>query len=328
MATVSIIIPAYNPGPYLRTALESVHAQTFDDWECVVVNDNSTEDLSWVVSVFPRVRYVRQAHGGVSVARNNGVLRSAGEFIAFMDQDDVWAEGKLERQLKAFRQVPEAGICYCDLALIDADGKPAAGAVARSGSAIDPEVVLDPRTPRSGASALYAALRHFSRSFVVPSTVMIRRECLAISRLLDPFIPFSGDYDLLIKLGSRYPVVRVPSADTFYRKRANNFSDKYDVGRAEVEALVARYIAYGRAKGDRGLVRDAGRLFRRPRRLYAAQAFDCARRSLRQRDYRATCRHLRRSLWFSPAFVAGSIMRWATGRLSGKPGSLAAEANA
>src|SRR5207237_10141722 len=106
-----------------------------------------------------------------------------------------------------------------------------------------------------GASRLLRSLRHFSQRFVVPSTVMIRRSCLASSGLLDPFIPFSGDYDLLIKLGSRYRVIRVPSADVLYRKHSNNFSDQYDVGRREVKALIARYVAYAESTGDRELAK-------------------------------------------------------------------------
>jgi hypothetical protein len=147
---------------------------------------------------------------------------------------------------------------------------------------------------------------------------MVRRNCLATSGLLDPFIPFSGDYDLLIKLGARHKVVRVASADVLYRKHENNYSDKYDVGRREVEALVSRYVSYARSKGDALLARDAGKFFRRPGRMYSAQAFDCARRSLKTRDYRSVARHLSKAFWFSPSFVLGSLSRWAAGRAASK----------
>lgn len=313
MATVSIIIPAHNPGPYLREAVQSVHEQTFGDWELVVVDDNSSEDLSWLPLEFPRARLVRQGHGGASVARNNGILNTSGELIAFMDQDDVWRPRKLERQVAAMSAEPGAAVCYCDLELINAAGERFGPAHEDpSGGEGQPVVELDGGGPvdEAGRSPLHRSLLHFSQRFVVPSTVMIRRACLATSGLLDPFIPFSGDYDLLIKLGSRHKVVRVPHADVLYRKHDNNFSDQYEVGRREVEALVDRYVSYARAKGDTLLAREAGRLFRRPARVYAAQAFDRARKSLRERQYTSTAYHLSRAFWFSPTFVAKSVSRW------------------
>jgi hypothetical protein len=106
-------------------------------------------------------------------------------------------------------------------------------------------------------SNVLKSMGHFAERFVVPSTVMIRRACLATSGLLDPFIPFSGDYDLLIKLGSRHPVLRVASEDVLYRKHEQNYSDQYEVGRGEVAALIDRYVAFARATGDRLLERGA-----------------------------------------------------------------------
>jgi len=324
MLLVSAIIPAHNPGGYLRKALQSVQAQTFDDWDLIVVDDNSSEDLSWVPQEFPRARLIRQRHGGVSVARNNGILNTTGEYIAFMDQDDLWRPDKLWRQVEAMQREPDAAICYCDLELIHGHGgseltQPKGGEDIN----IEPIVELDGSKVGEGgpeiASNVLRSLRHFSQRFVVPSTVMLRRKCLATSGLLDPFIPFSGDYDLLIKLGSRHKVIRVPSADVLYRKHDNNFSDQYEVGRREVKALVARYVAYAEATGDRQLAREAPRLFHRPRRMYAAQAFDRARRSFAERQYKDLAYHFARSVWFSPGYSLGSSFKWLVARLT--PGS-------
>ncbi len=308
MSRVSIVIPCYNPGPYLRQAVASVHAQTYDDWDLVVVDDASPQDVGWVPAEFPRARLVRQPHGGVSVARNRGVLSTAGEFVAFMDQDDLWRPDKLRRQVDALTRHPDAAVCHCDLTIITADDTLTSGDA--TDPATDPAELIELRAD----AGLLASVRHFSRRFVVPSTVLIRRSCLATSGLLDPFIPFSGDYDLLIKLGAAHAVVRVPAADALYRKHADNYSDRYDVGRREVAALTARYVALAHARGDRPLAREAPRLFARPRRVYAAQAFDCARRALRRRDRAAAAKHLSRAVRFSPAFVAGQLLSWAKER--------------
>jgi glycosyltransferase involved in cell wall biosynthesis len=315
MPLVSVIIPAHNPGSYLRDAIGSIHRQSFNDWELVVVDDNSSEDLSWVPKEFPRARLIRQAHGGVSVARNNGILSTSGELIAFMDQDDVWRPRKLERQVAALVADPAAAVCYCDMELIDAEGR--RWGEARSVEARNGDVVteLDPASDDpEGRSPLHRSLAHFASRFVVPSTVMIRQSALSVSGLLDPFIPFSGDFDLLIKLGARHRVIRVRHADVLYRKHDNNFSDQYEVGRREVEALVARYEHHARSQGDRMLARVVGRLLRRPRSMYAAQAFDRARQSLHRREYSAVAAHLTRAMWFSPGFVLGSVKGWVRAR--------------
>lgn len=310
MASVSIIIPAYNPGSYLRQALASIEAQSLQDWELLVVDDASTEDLSWVPRDFPRARLIRQAHGGASVARNNGILHGTCEYIAFLDQDDLWKPQKLARQLRAMTALPDAAVCYSELELIDETDRPIGPAGEPAPENGEFVVELDGLSGNDGRSALHRSVAYFSARFVVPSTVMIRRRCLATAGLLDPFLPFSGDYDLLIKLGARHKVLRVPHADVLYRRHTNSFTHQYDVGRREVESLIARYVGFARAQGDGRLARDAGRLFRRPRRMYAAQAFDCARGAGRRRDYRALAYHLFRAIWFSPAFVAGSAWQW------------------
>lgn len=98
---IAVVIPAFNPGGFLREALDSVVSQTHTDWECVVVDDGSTEDLAWVARYHPRVRLLRRAHRGVSAARNTGVANTVNPLIAFLDADDVWCPNKLERQCPA-----------------------------------------------------------------------------------------------------------------------------------------------------------------------------------------------------------------------------------
>jgi glycosyltransferase involved in cell wall biosynthesis len=97
---ISIIVPIFNAGKYLHPALESVQNQTFADWECICINDGSTDDSSAVVSDFvkhdKRFIAINQINSGVSVARNAGLDAARGEFIAFLDQDDMLTPGALE----------------------------------------------------------------------------------------------------------------------------------------------------------------------------------------------------------------------------------------
>lgn len=305
MATVSIVIPVHNPGPYLREALASVHRQTYRDWDVTVVDDASSEELSWVLDEFPDVRLIHQPHGGASIARNRGVLESTGELVAFMDQDDLWLPWKLERQVAALLGHPAAGLCFSDVRIFR-DGEIDDLVEGMDDPARASAVLL--LAGGSGWSGLAESVRCFGSRFVVPSSILYRRIALASAGLLDPLTPFSGDFDMLMKVGARHPVLHIGASDVLYRKHDSNFSDRYEVGRAETAALVERYTALARSLGDTALEQAVAESLRRPRGLFAAQAFDCARRARRSGDRRAAARHLRNALALNPAFVVNSIV--------------------
>ena len=105
---VSVIIPVYNGTSYLRSALESVFAQTYRPFEVIVVDDGSTDDSGEIAQSFPEVRYIHQANQGVAVARNTGLKDARGEFVAFLDQDDLWLPEKLAAQMAFLQNHPEA----------------------------------------------------------------------------------------------------------------------------------------------------------------------------------------------------------------------------
>jgi glycosyltransferase involved in cell wall biosynthesis len=107
---VSVVIPAYNAEQYLAEAIESVLAQTLPCSELIVVDDGSVDATADVARSFPSVSLVSMPHQGVSAARNAGVARSSGDWLAFLDADDTWLPGKLARQLELAREVPDAGI--------------------------------------------------------------------------------------------------------------------------------------------------------------------------------------------------------------------------
>lgn len=122
MPKVSVIIPLYNKAPYLKKALDSIASQTYTDWECIIINDGSTDDSATVASQWINASrllpsafcLVSQENAGVSAARNHGIALSQGEYIAFLDADDWWAPTFLERMLWLTEQYPEAGIYGCN----------------------------------------------------------------------------------------------------------------------------------------------------------------------------------------------------------------------
>jgi len=106
---VSVIIPVHNGARYLRAALESVFAQTYRLFEVIVVDDGSTDDSGIIAQSFPDVRYIHQANQGVAAARNHGIEASRGEFLAFLDQDDLWTPEKLKLQINYLLSHPGVG---------------------------------------------------------------------------------------------------------------------------------------------------------------------------------------------------------------------------
>lgn len=114
----SVIVPLYNKAPYVRKALDSVIAQTFTDWECIVINDGSSDNSLEVVKDFVgefkiydlRFKIVDQSNAGVAAARNRGVKESLGYYVCFLDADDWWEPTFLEEMDKLIKEYPDAGI--------------------------------------------------------------------------------------------------------------------------------------------------------------------------------------------------------------------------
>ncbi len=119
---VSVIIPTYNRADKVGKTIESALAQTFTDMEVIVVDDGSSDGTGRALdAVFGnRIRYFAQANQGASVARNKGIAEARGEWIAFLDSDDLWEKDKLEWQFKALERFgPECGACYTDTQLFN-----------------------------------------------------------------------------------------------------------------------------------------------------------------------------------------------------------------
>ena len=118
---VSIIMPAYNVERGIRQALDSVLMQTFCDWECIVINDGSSDTTPLIVSSVAdaRIRLISQGNGGVAVARNKGLEVAQGQYIAFLDADDVWHPQALEHMCSALDANPCYDLCWADFERFD-----------------------------------------------------------------------------------------------------------------------------------------------------------------------------------------------------------------
>ena len=109
---VSVLIPTYNCARFLPDAIESVLAQTFQDFEIIVVDDGSTDDTAQVVSRYPQVRYILKEHSGISASRNAAVSAATGEIVAFLDADDMFTPEKLQKQVDYLDENPDCHLIF------------------------------------------------------------------------------------------------------------------------------------------------------------------------------------------------------------------------
>jgi len=126
MELVSVIMPTYNCGRFIRESIDSVLAQTYENWELLIVDDCSTDDTETVVSAYtdPRIRYMRNEHNmGAALTRNRALREAKGRYIAFLDADDLWLPEKMERQI-AFMQQNGYAFTYHNYTEIDEQSKP------------------------------------------------------------------------------------------------------------------------------------------------------------------------------------------------------------
>ena len=210
---VSIIIPTHNRVSLMREAVDSVLAQTFTNWELLIMDDGSADKTKTVGPLFAqgdaRIRYVRQPNQGLPATRNRAIRMARGAFVAFLDDDDRWAPHKLERQLAVLEQEPEVGLVTCRAWIINETGK-----VVGQGEDVDDEPSFKSLVER-GCMANS------------PSSVVVRRACFDRVGLFDPRY-LAGDYELYLRLSRVYRLAFIREPLYFYRVHQANMSGRID----------------------------------------------------------------------------------------------------
>ena len=222
---VSVIIATYNRASYVAQAIRSVQAQSHADIEIIVADDGSTDDTPHILSQFgPGVVYLPLLHRGQPAATRNAGLRAAvGEFVAFLDSDDLFLPRKLALQLTAFEQHPEAGLVYSNGYFFPDD--PALP----TGHALD-------GMPTPSGEVLADLLRG---NFLTSPVVLIRRTCLEAVGPFDedPALFVAEDYELWLRVAAHFPFAYVPGDVAAIRRQEGSISG--DVAALRSCALLA-----------------------------------------------------------------------------------------
>lgn len=208
MPLISVIIPVYNGEKTIRETIESVLNQTWTDLEVLVINDGSQDSTLKIVSNIEdtRLKVFNYSNAGLSASRNRGITLAQGEYVSFLDADDLWTPDKLELQLKALEANPEAAVAYSWVNYITETGE-----FFRSGNYINMngniyEKFLNQNVLENGSNPL------------------IRKQALTEVGGFDQDLSYAEDWDMWMRLAARYHFVAVPSPQILYRMSANSMS--------------------------------------------------------------------------------------------------------
>jgi glycosyltransferase involved in cell wall biosynthesis len=229
MALISVIIPVYNGEKTIRETIESVLNQTFSDFELIVINDGSQDlTLDIIANIEDtRLKIFSYPNAGQAVSRNRGFSHASGEFIAFLDADDLWIPDKLESQLKALQEHPNAAVAYSWTNFIDEMGH-----------------YLCNSSNRTVNGDAYAELLLYN-FLDSGSNPLIRRQALAQVGGFDKELVPAEDWDMYLRLAARYHFVAVPLPQILYRVSTN--SQSTNVSKLEAVSVMVLEQAYKRA---------------------------------------------------------------------------------
>lgn len=226
---VSVVIPVYNGATTVKQTIESVLQQTYQDFEIIVINDGSQDESLAVISSIQdeRIKVFSYSNAGLSASRNRGFALACGQFIAFLDADDLWTSDKLELQLKALEQNPQAFVAYSWTDHIDENGK-----------------FLRPASYTSVNGNIYERLL-IGNFLACGSNALIRTQALKEVGGFDESLNSAEDWDMWLRLAARYEFVAVPRPQVLYR--ISPYSMSANISKMETASLQVIERAYSQA---------------------------------------------------------------------------------
>ena len=261
MLDVSVIMPTYNCCEYIGEAISSVLAQSCRSLEIIVVDDGSTDGTASVLPSLPFLRYMSRPRGGPSAARNTGLRAARGRYVAFLDADDLWEPGSLDRRLAFATSHPDLGLVFGDACFFNDAG------LIRS-SHLAPKMVFRRAPSTEPVQGCHLFRRSVSdelmiEPFIPLDTVLIRRDCLDKTGLFDESMWIGEDIDLWYRVTRSFPVGYLDEIVACCRSRPRSVTtDRETVAEGLVRSMV-KSLEYYRVGGSpevqRSLRRRLGR---------------------------------------------------------------------
>jgi len=224
---VSVIIPAFNCASFIRDALRSVSEQSYPSVELLVIDDGSTDETPYIVQSQPGVRYLRQDNRGPSAARNAGIAAARGDYIAFLDADDLWMPDKLARQVSLLQQYPDAAFAFADMRLVSQQN--------HTESSMFEKYFLNEKFFGHPCRVIDAAVKLVWSNFIPTSTVLTRKHPVEEAGGFDEAFRKCEDWDLWLRLALRAPIVYSP--ELLMLKRVHDVNASRDATGMNVAAM-------------------------------------------------------------------------------------------
>ena len=283
--SISVAIPAHNGAPYIRETIESVLTQTYAPSECLVIDDGSTDATATIVRGFPEITYIRQENKGDAAARNRAIAEASGEYIAFLDADDVWMPSKLEEQVAVFATRPLLGLVYTGVVVVDAQLRPVTELIPAPGHLAlrNTLIVEKPYMTGVGSSAMVATRVAKEVGF-------------------DERLRASADWAFGVSVAARYPVDRVNRPLVLYRQH-----DEGQVHRNLRAVEHDVHLIWNEMFRDPEVPRP---LLRRQRRAKANLDVSLAYSYYKAGQLMRSCKYLSRAFIRRPDRVAAAVWRY------------------
>ncbi|MBD2693189.1 glycosyltransferase [Anabaena catenula] len=241
MPLISVIIPVYNGEKTIRKTIDCVLKQSFSLLEIIVINDGSTDATLEIVQSISdsRLQVFSYVNSGLSASRNRGLVHASGEFISFIDADDLWTSDKLEDQIKALQENPKAAVAYSWTDYIDGDDK-----------------FIKRGRHSTITGDVYTKLLLFN-VLENGSNPLIRKEAFNTICGFDESLPAAEDWDMWLRLAAKYEFVVVPKAQILYRLSMHSMSTNLKKQEAGCLEVIERGFANPKAESLRHLKKDA-----------------------------------------------------------------------
>lgn len=228
-AIVSILVPVYNGDQYISEAIESALAQTYQNFELLIVNDGSTDNSKSIIMNYlgdSRIRYFEQQNAGVAATRNLAIKHAKGKYIGFLDQDDCWLPDKLSTQVQFLETHQEFAFIHSRQGYIQADG------------------TLISHYPKDWVADLHGEcfVELFKRNRIAVLTVLLRKNVIDEIGYFNETVSRVDDYELWLRICSKYPIGFQDKKLALYRCHETNASHDYvKMEQAELSALESLY---------------------------------------------------------------------------------------
>ena len=227
MPKVSVVIPTHNRASFLRSAIQSVLNQTFQDFEIIVVDDASEDETPEVIQSFtdPRIQYVRhETNKGQGVTRNNGMSRVSGEYVAFLDDDDEWLPQKLEQQVSLLDSTPaRVGLVYTGF---------------RKTDALTKQVIAEVIPEKRGDLFDQMAINNWIGTC---STVVVRSSVFEKAGLFDEGLASGADYDMWLRISKEFAIEYICEHLVRYTVHDNRISTNFEAQIRGIERQLEKY---------------------------------------------------------------------------------------